>query len=147
MFKNFESGMLNPYEIYKSEATKIIFEEEVQSSQNATSDQYDFELLAPNATEAVRAAWESAAMKTGVNSIENDGNLTHINAMFTLQLQDKLLGRGNDFLGVDIESATSATKRALYLMLNSPHEVAGNNLERSKEIAFYNAFLDCLHEK
>ncbi len=147
MFENFESGMLNPYEIYKNETTKIVVEKDVPPSTTATKEAYDFALLAPNASESIKSAWESAAKKTGVNHNDNEGNLTHINAMFTLQLQDKLLGRGNDFLGADIESAISATKRALHLMLNSPNEVCCDSIDRSKEIAFYNAFLDCLHEK
>ncbi len=143
--KDFDNAMLNPYEIYKSESVKVIPVHENKKADTTTSDHYFFKLLAPTAPDEVRKAWESAAVKTGVNLGDVNSKLTHVNAMFTLQLQDKLLERGNDFLGPEKETAIAATKRALYLMLNSETDEPKNG-ETFKEIAFYNAFLDNLYK-
>ena len=143
--------------------TDVSFTETI--SEKAATDKIDyderaFEYLAPNAPEEVKKAWMEAAKETGANGMGmgKDGKLTHITAMMSIQLTNRLKGcyssggrsdlSGGDLLGSTVESALSVAKQALYDREHALEPLSRRSWEVQKhiekEMAFYRAFIDKL---
>ena len=123
-----------------------------QESKNVVADtekprvaRNSFDPLGPNAPDSVRDAWDKAEQETGVNGYGKggDGKLTHISAMLTMQIEQRLTRGHSDLLGQSKQSAIEATQRALDRMSSSLWISANpNSAELHKsEKSFYEAFL------
>lgn len=102
--------------------------------------------LGPNAPLEVRVAWDKAEQQVGVSGYgaESFGNLTYVNAMVNLKVQDSVSSQKNDFLGTTVATAINATKKALFLVENSNISSSQNPEDYKQERAFYTALLQNL---
>ena len=126
-----------------------------KASQDKSKD-YDekaFDMVGPNAPQAVKDAWMEAAKEVGANGlgIKRNGMLSHISQMMVQRLNKMLKGETEklNILGNTVESAIIATKQALY-NLEHPKVYTPRSIEvlqaRIKEGEFYTAFLEKLEK-
>ena len=116
-------------------------------------DEKAFDMIGSNAPQDVKDAWMEAAKDINANGmgIKKNGMLSHISQMMVQRLNKQLKGDGDadniDILGNTIESASQATKQALY-NLDHPLEYVPKSIEVQracmKERKFYVAFLERL---
>ena len=138
---------------FSTEHTKQENESINQYMADVDFDEKAFDMIGPNAPQEVKDAWMEAAKEVNANGmgITKNGMLSHISQMMVQRLNKQLKGDGDadniDILGNTIESASQATKQALY-NLDHPLEYVPKSIEVQracmKERKFYVAFLERL---